>query len=181
VQTRIEIAKLHRELGATTIYVTHDQVEAMTMADRVVVLRDGQIEQHGAPLELYDRPANRFVAQFIGTPSMNVVPAAALPQLATLAPGAVDGDGFVGIRPEHVRLDDAGQEAVPATIDMVESLGVETLVYARLDNNVQIVSRGNGRPGLQPGDRTRLGFDLGAVHRFDRSGKACAVASSGAH
>src|SRR5256886_9251164 len=80
-QTRVEIAKLHRELGATTIYVTHDQVEAMTLADRVVVLRDGQIEQVGTPLELYDRPANQFVAQFIGTPQMNVVAAAPLPQL----------------------------------------------------------------------------------------------------
>ena len=104
VQTRIEIAKLHRDLGATSIYVTHDQVEAMTLADRVVVLRDGQIEQHGAPLDLYDRPANRFVAQFIGTPSMNVVPATTLPQLAALAGAAAHADGFVGIRPEHVHL-----------------------------------------------------------------------------
>src|SRR5438270_2047280 len=80
-QTRVEIAKLHRELGATTIYVTHDQVEAMTLADRVVVLRDGAIEQAGSPLELYDRPASRFVAQFIGTPQMNVVPASVPPQL----------------------------------------------------------------------------------------------------
>ena len=82
-QTRIEIAKLHRDLGATTIYVTHDQVEAMTLADRVVVLRDGQIEQVGTPLELYDRPANQFVAQFIGTPQMNVIAAANVPSLAT--------------------------------------------------------------------------------------------------
>ena len=82
-QTRVEIAKLHRELGATTIYVTHDQVEAMTLADRVVVLRDGAIEQVGTPLELYDRPANQFVAQFIGTPQMNMVDTAALPAFAT--------------------------------------------------------------------------------------------------
>ena len=80
-QTRVEIAKLHRDLGATTIYVTHDQVEAMTLADRVVVLRDGAIEQVGSPLELYDRPANQFVAQFIGTPQMNIVDTAALPAL----------------------------------------------------------------------------------------------------
>ena len=80
-QTRVEIAKLHRDLGATTIYVTHDQVEAMTLADRVVVLRDGAIEQVGTPLELYDRPANQFVAQFIGTPQMNMVDTAALPAL----------------------------------------------------------------------------------------------------
>ena len=180
VQTRIEIAKLHRDLGATTIYVTHDQVEAMTLADRVVVLRDGQIEQHGSPLELYDRPANRFVAQFIGTPSMNVVAAKALPQLAQLA-GAAD-DGFVGIRPEHVFLDAPGQPdqpGLPATVDMVESLGVETLIYARLDNHVQIVTRGSERSRLHPGDRTRLSFDTGFLHHFDRAGKAGAVLARG--
>jgi multiple sugar transport system ATP-binding protein len=81
-QTRIEIAKLHRDLGATTIYVTHDQVEAMTLADRVVVLRDGLVEQVGTPLELYDKPANQFVAQFIGTPKMNMLAADKLKGLA---------------------------------------------------------------------------------------------------
>jgi multiple sugar transport system ATP-binding protein len=169
VQTRIEIARLHRELGATTIYVTHDQVEAMTLADRVVVLRDGRIEQSGPPLALYDRPANRFVAQFIGTPSMNVVPAGALPQLAN---GSAGGDGFVGIRPEHVHLNGQDQGSLAATVDIVESLGVETLVYARLDNNVQIVSRGSERSRVQPGQRTWLSFDAGAVHHFDRDGQA---------
>jgi len=99
-QTRVEIAKLHRELGATTIYVTHDQVEAMTLADRVVVLRDGRIEQVGTPLELYDRPASRFVAQFIGTPQMNVVPAAGLPHLQATLGVRLPGDGAVGRRAE---------------------------------------------------------------------------------
>src|SRR5450432_238054 len=103
-QTRVEIAKLHRELGATTIYVTHDQIEAMTLADRVVVLRDGLIEQVGAPLELYDRPANQFVAQFIGTPQMNVLPAAALPELTRIAGSRLPADGSVGVRPEYVRV-----------------------------------------------------------------------------
>ena len=167
VQTRIEIARLHRELGATTIYVTHDQVEAMTLADRVVVLRDGRVEQHGTPLELYDHPANRFVAQFIGTPSMNVVAASALPALAN---GGAGGAGFVGIRPEHVHLNGQAHDGLPATVDMVESLGVETLVYARLENNVQIVSRGSERTRLHPGDRTWLSFDPGAVHHFDHTG-----------
>jgi multiple sugar transport system ATP-binding protein len=176
VQTRIEIAKLHRELGATTIYVTHDQVEAMTLADRVVVLRDGQIEQHGAPLELYDRPANRFVAQFIGTPSMNVVPAAALPHLAALAGSAGQGDGFVGIRPEHVVLGAPQADSLSATVDMVESLGVETLIYSRLENNVQIVSRGSERTSVHPGQRTHLTFERGFVHHFDRLGTTCAAA-----
>jgi multiple sugar transport system ATP-binding protein len=176
VQTRIEIAKLHRELGATTIYVTHDQVEAMTLADRVVVLRDGQIEQHGSPLELYDRPANRFVAQFIGTPSMNVVPADALPRLSAQAGSSAKSDGFVGIRPEHVYLGQAKEGSVPVTIDLVESLGVETLIYARLPNNVQVVSRGSERSSLQPGQQTHLTFDEGFVHHFDRDGKTYASA-----
>ena len=181
VQTRIEIAKLHRELGATTIYVTHDQVEAMTLADRVVVLRDGQIEQHGSPLELYDRPANRFVAQFIGTPSMNVVPAAGLPRLAEMAGADAPTDGFVGIRPEHVHLLPAAQPgSLPATVDMVESLGVETLVYARLENNVQVVARGSERVFLHPGDRTHLSFDHDFAHHFDRFGKTCGYAAKGA-
>lgn len=180
VQTRIEIAKLHRELGATTIYVTHDQVEAMTLADRVVVLRDGQIEQHGSPLELYDRPANRFIAQFIGTPSMNVVPASGLPQLSAQAGSAAHGDGFVGIRPEHVHLESTLPNSLPATVDMVESLGVETLIYARLENNVQIVSRGSERTRLHPGDRTHLTFDENFLHHFDRLGKAYSVAGKGA-
>ncbi|WP_426110298.1 ABC transporter ATP-binding protein [Massilia sp. PWRC2] len=179
VQTRIEIARLHRALGATTIYVTHDQVEAMTLADRVVVLRDGQIEQHGAPLELYDRPANRFVAQFTGTPSMNVVPVTALALLAEAGGhgghGGDGGDGFVGIRPEHVFVHAppaaTALPGVAATVDLVESLGVETLVYARLDNDVQIVARGSDRSSLRAGERTWLSFDASAIHHFDRAGR----------
>ena len=103
-QTRVEIAKLHRELGATTIYVTHDQVEAMTLADRVVVLRDGAIEQVGSPLELYDQPANQFVAQFIGTPQMNIVDTADAAGAARVPPApAARADGFIGVRPGERR------------------------------------------------------------------------------
>ena len=170
VQTRIEIANLHRELGATTIYVTHDQVEAMTLADRVVVLRDGKVEQVGSPLELYDCPANRFVAQFIGTPSMNVVPAYGLPQLCDRTGYAVDGDGFIGIRPEHVQIESNHPFSLPATVDMVEALGAETLVYTRLDNGLQIVSRRNERTRLKPGDHTRLSFDENFVRHFNQDG-----------
>src|SRR5437667_5701265 len=114
-QTRVEIAKLHRELGATTIYVTHDQVEAMTLADRVVALRDGAIEQVGSPLALYARPANQFVAQFIGTPQMNVVAASELPAGA----GGVVGAAFVGIRPEDLHLKPAGQGQIGAKVELV--------------------------------------------------------------
>src|SRR5882672_1255220 len=129
-QTRIEIAKLHRDLGATTIYVTHDQVEAMTMADRVVVLRDGAIEQVGTPLDLYDRPANRFVAQFIGTPQMNVIDTAQLRALAGLVGASGATDGFIGVRPENVMVRAVGSGRLPAKVEIVESLGADTLIYS---------------------------------------------------
>jgi multiple sugar transport system ATP-binding protein len=163
VQTRLELARLQRELGATTIYVTHDQVEAMTLADRVVVLHDGRIEQVGTPLELYDHPANRFVAQFIGTPKMNVVPGASLGS-------ALAGVGFIGIRPEKVRLDTGAPEGHAATVDMVESLGAETLVYCRLANDTPLVVRCTERVHLKPGDNTTLAFDAVDLHRFDEEG-----------
>src|SRR3989339_284525 len=122
-QTRIEIAKLHRDLGATTIYVTHDQVEAMTLADRVVVLRDGIIEQVGTPLELYDKPANQFVAQFIGTPQMNVLPLQQVPALvAQQAPAGAVG-GAIGLRPENVAVRATGTTGVSGQVDLVEALG----------------------------------------------------------
>ncbi|MGS0740799.1 ABC transporter ATP-binding protein [Glaciimonas sp. GG7] len=174
-QTRIEIARLHRELGATTIYVTHDQVEAMTLADRVVVLRDGLIEQVGTPLELYDRPANQFVAQFIGTPSMNVIPLSGLPHPPaglTLPEG-----GFVGIRPEYVELGSASAEGYKATVDVVEALGAETLIYSTMENGVQIVARRNERSALNPGDRVSLLLHPQHMHIFDRAGKVHATAT----
>src|SRR5262249_7846780 len=123
-QTRVEIHNLHRDLGATTIYVTHDQVEAMTLADRIVLLRAGMIEQGRRPLELYDKPANQFVAQFIGSPQMNVIEAKHVPEM----PGVPSG-GFVGFRPEAVSLETANQGGLPGHVDLVESLGAETLIY----------------------------------------------------
>ncbi len=167
-QTRVEITKLHRELGATTIYVTHDQVEAMTMADRVVVLRDGAIEQVGTPLELYDHPANTFVAQFIGQPQMNVVDTAKLPGL----PGPKDG--YVGVRPEHVAVKPAGQAALPAKVELIESLGLDTLIYANV-GDVQLIARQNTRTALRPGDTVALEIAPSALHRFDREGRAVAA------
>src|SRR4051812_13219117 len=144
-QTCVEIAKLHRELGATTIYVTHDQVEAMTLADRVVVLRDGAIEQVGTPLELYDRPANRFVAQFIGTPQMNVVEAATVPQLESVLGLQVPAGGFVGLRPESVALTASGAGQLQAQVELIESLGAETLVHVSTERGAQFVARQNHR------------------------------------
>jgi multiple sugar transport system ATP-binding protein len=171
-QTRVEIAKLHRELGATTIYVTHDQVEAMTLADQVVVLRDGAIEQVGSPLELYDRPANRFVAQFIGTPQMNVVERAELPPASV----AVSDAAFVGIRPEDLRLTAAGQGQIAAQVELVEALGAETLVYLHTPRGAQIVLRQNARTTLVAGDNVGVDVELGHLHWFDASGKLIAAA-----
>ncbi|HEV7815623.1 MAG TPA: sn-glycerol-3-phosphate ABC transporter ATP-binding protein UgpC [Janthinobacterium sp.] len=174
-QTRIEIARLHRELGATTIYVTHDQIEAMTLADRVVVLRDGAIEQVGTPLELYDRPANQFVAQFIGTPRMNVVPLAGLPRLPP-SPEALPANGFIGIRPEYVEVGNFGTaDGYPAIVDLVESLGAETLIYSTLENGLQFVARRNERSGLNPGDRVSLLLNQQHMHIFDPAGKVYAA------
>ncbi|MEY2890844.1 MAG: hypothetical protein RJA98_752 [Pseudomonadota bacterium] len=174
-QTRVEIAKLHRELGATTIYVTHDQVEAMTLADRVVVLRDGQIEQVGSPLELYDRPANQFVAQFIGMPQMNVVPAAGVPALSAMAQSPVDPAGHLGVRPEAVFVRPAGSGAVQAQVELIEALGADTLIYTSA-NGVPLVSRQAERTTLKAGDKVGLDFDASALHFFDREGRVLRAA-----
>jgi len=165
-QTRVEIAKLHRELGATTIYVTHDQVEAMTLADQVVVLRDGLVEQVGTPLQLYDHPANRFVAQFIGTPQMNIVERAEIPAGADIGQAA-----FVGIRPEDLHLAAPGQGQIAAQVDLVEALGAETLIYLRTPRGAQIVLRQNERAALAPGADVGVNVDLTHLHRFDADGK----------
>ncbi|HUN90757.1 MAG TPA: sn-glycerol-3-phosphate ABC transporter ATP-binding protein UgpC [Burkholderiaceae bacterium] len=175
-QTRIEIAKLHRELGATTIYVTHDQVEAMTLADRVVVLRAGAVEQFGPPLELYDRPANRFVAQFIGTPPMNVIATSTLRETRVpLPPGTAD-DGFVGIRPEGVLVRPAGGGMLAGKVDVVESLGADTLIYAATDQGIELVARQAARTTLHPGDAVGIDLDPTTLHPFDRDGRALRAA-----
>jgi len=179
VAMRAEIKALHQRLKTTTVYVTHDQVEAMTMADRIVVMQDGRIEQIGSPLELYDHPRNLFVAQFIGSPAMNVVHgtlrrdgSAAWVEAdggvrwpAQPGPG-VDGQAVVyGVRPEHLSLGgDAG--SVPAEVIVVEPTGAETelLVKAGAADVMAVV---HGRTGVKPGDRIRLSVEAGAVHLFD--------------
>jgi multiple sugar transport system ATP-binding protein len=170
-QTRVEIAKLHRDLGATTVYVTHDQVEAMTLADRVVVLRDGQIEQVGTPLELYDRPANQFVAQFIGTPQMNMIAAAKVPQLAGNFSVPVPGDGFIGLRPESIGLQGTGSTAIEGCVDLIEALGAETLVYVTSDQGAQLVARLTTRTQARVGDRVGVTIDTRTAHLFDAAGR----------
>jgi multiple sugar transport system ATP-binding protein len=170
-QTRIEIAKLHRELGATTVYVTHDQVEAMTLADRVVVLRDGQIEQVGTPLELYDKPANQFVAQFIGTPQMNVVTAAEFTQIGHIPGLAAPNDGFIGLRPENISLLPAEQGQFQAKVDLVEALGAETLIYVTTARGTQLVARQTTRTHLTLGDSVGVEIDAENAHFFDAQGR----------
>jgi multiple sugar transport system ATP-binding protein len=160
VQTRIEIARLHRELGATMIYVTHDQVEAMTLADRIVVLHAGRVEQTGAPMELYNNPANTFVAGFIGSPQMNFLKSAAL---------GLSSDSM-GTRPEHLGLSrDAG--AISGTVSHVERLGGETLVYIRTDLHGLLTVRLFGEHAYAVDEAVHLTPDLARAFHFDAAGQ----------
>ncbi|TIW19337.1 MAG: sn-glycerol-3-phosphate ABC transporter ATP-binding protein UgpC, partial [Mesorhizobium sp.] len=163
VQMRTEIKALHQQLKTTSVYVTHDQIEAMTMADRIVVMHDGYVQQVGRPLELYDRPANTFVAGFIGSPGMNFLPAKVAKGGkvdAVLADGQKlrlpdglplkDGDALtIGLRPEHIKLVDDG--ALKAEVEVVEPLGLSTQFYVRLANQ-QICVFVMGRSDVRPGD-----------------------------
>jgi multiple sugar transport system ATP-binding protein len=176
-QTRVEIAKLHRELGATTIYVTHDPVEAMTLAHRVVVLRDGQIEQVGSPLELYYRPNNQFVAQFIGTPQMNMVAGPELGEFAAGLNAPVPDGGYLGLRPESLTISTSGVGVVQGKVELVEALGAETLVYVTTPRGTQLVARQNNTRNLpHVGDSVGLMIDSAAAHLFDSQGRVVAPA-----
>jgi multiple sugar transport system ATP-binding protein len=167
VEMRYEIAKLHQTLKATMIYVTHDQVEAMTLADRIVVLEFGKIAQVGTPRELYERPANLFVAQFIGSPRMNVMPASAVTGL-----DVPDGAVSVGARPEHIAITEAGTGQVQGTVDVLEYLGADTFVILSCGDAGQITVRVNGNTTHRTGDRVGLTFAPEHVHAFDGQGLA---------
>lgn len=172
--TRVEIHKLHRALGATTIYVTHDQVEAMTLADRVVVLKDGLIEQVGTPLDLYDRPANQFVAQFIGMPSMNMVAASAIPSFSAATGGRLPSDGFLGVRPEGLRVhpkQGAPVSDVQGRVELIEALGADTLIHVDV-GGVPLIARQNDRTRLQAGDDVAVELDPSVLHLFNREGRS---------
>ena len=175
-QTRVEIAKLHRELGATTIYVTHDQVEAMTLAHRVVVLRDGQIEQVGTPLELYYRPNNQFVAQFIGTPQMNMVSGPEVRQFTERAEHSGSCRGLPGAASRELDLDRTGAGRSKARVELVEALGAETLIYVSTPGGTQLVARqSNTRTPPQVGDAVGVQIDGAAAHLFDAQGHVVAA------
>jgi multiple sugar transport system ATP-binding protein len=181
VQMRTEIKELHQRLKTTSVYVTHDQIEAMTMADNIVVMRDGLVEQTGSPLELYDRPANQFVAGFIGSPAMNFLPGVvrrsggaarveftggiSLPVPANAA-FAEDGRSVVyGTRPEHMDLA-SGTDGVPTEVVVVEPTGADTQVFAKLAG-VDITSVFRDRHAFRPGEVVRLRPDPERAHLFD--------------
>ncbi len=183
VQMRTEIKELHQRLKTTTVYVTHDQIEAMTMADKIVVMHDGIVEQIGAPLELYDRPANLFVAGFIGSPAMNFIKGKVdgagfradagftLPMQA--APSASAGrPAIYGLRPEHVRLDGGG---IDAKVHVVEPMGSETQVVVDIaGENVTCMFR--ERISARPGEHIKIVPDAGLTHLFDaENGKRLAA------
>ena len=186
VQMRVELSSLHHDLAATMIYVTHDQIEAMTMADRIVVMDQGRIQQIGTPLDLYHRPANKFVATFIGSPSMNILAArvaATEPghllldlgegrfRLQTGSPALVGQTVDLGIRPEHARLVDPGSSGavLPGAVRLVERLGNQTLVH--LDTALgPFILQGPGELEAKIGDRTALAFDRALA--FGADGKA---------
>jgi len=195
VQMRIEIKKIHRKVRTTTVYVTHDQVEAMTLADRVVVMNDGRIEQVGVPTDLYNAPATKFVAGFIGSPAMNLIPCTlqasgddltvrlndriAFPvpkdRAARYRPYVDNSQLILGIRPEHIFEQRPGLEPdqypFESPIDVTEQMGMDTLVYFEV-NDVQVCGRVNPKAGAQVGANMQLLADLNNMHLIDdESGK----------
>ncbi len=194
VQMRIELSKLHEELGSTMIYVTHDQVEAMTLGDRIVVLNGGIVEQVGTPLDLYDNPANLFVAGFLGSPKMNFLAAQAaarrgnelvlkVGEAGQLTIGAIpdtkipDGELTLGLRPEHLELCKP-EEGLRTKVDLIEELGDSTVIYAALAGSNQIMAvrlHGHAKNGLKSGDPLGVRPLPDTSNLFDANGKAIAV------
>ena len=189
VQMRGEITKLHQDLGATMIYVTHDQVEAMTMADKIVVLSAGQIEQVGSPLELYHRPKNLFVAGFIGSPKMNFLKATASPAADGKISVALPGGGSIvlaasgakvsanqpvtlGVRPEHLVIDEPADATVEGKVEIAEYLGSETMFYLTLADGSDLSVKADGLMTAKPGASLEIGIKAAACHLFDAAGTA---------
>jgi multiple sugar transport system ATP-binding protein len=189
VQTRLEIAKLHKQLAATIVYVTHDQVEAMTLGDKIVVMHDGHIQQAGTPLELYQHPQNLFVAGFIGSPKMNFLPglvtAVAENGLEVAVTGGrkvrvdvVPGNARVGdkvtlgLRAEHIHENTSGSEQFSGQVNLVEHLGEANFIYVTLSGGQDIVVRGDGNRNVDIGEEIVLSAHSNAFHVFDADGNA---------
>jgi len=177
-QMRVEIARLHREIGATMVYVTHDQVEAMTLADRIVVLRGGKVEQIGTPQELYERPANLFVAGFIGSPRMNMLAAQASgglahhPALEHPVPAPVaDGPVTLGLRPEHLTLGSGAPNALLLQAEFAEHLGGTSQIYAQAPGGDTLTIGAPGRVRVDRGAGLRAGFNPAHAYVFDGAGQ----------
>jgi multiple sugar transport system ATP-binding protein len=183
LQMRREIAALHRRLGATMIYVTHDQVEAMTLGDRIVVLDKGRVQQIAPPMTLYDQPRNTFVASFIGSPAMNLVPGEIVREAGSVfqpvgggwvmkitsnGPGAPAGKVILGIRPEDLRLGQPAGNGIPATVELPELLGSELLLHTRAGEH-PITVRLEARKPPEPGTVVSLEADPARIHLFDAS------------
>ena len=169
-EMRDEIRDLQRQLGLTMVYVTHDQIEAMSMADQIVLLRDGAIEQIGSPHDLYERPQSEFVARFIGTPPMNLIQASDLAQLVPATAAA----SRVGIRPEHLQIT---QNGLPLSVRSIDYLGGETVIRAR-SNGQDVFVRHAGRSTMQADDVFHVSWRDDDLHRFDASGQAIRSESS---
>ena len=166
VEMRREIRALQRRLGMTMLYVTHDQIEAMTMADQVVLMRGGRIEQDAAPAALYEKPATIFAARFVGTPPMNVIAAALVPEALAPAPNGRERETLaIGVRPEAAHL---AADGVPAAVAAVEYLGADTLLDTRIKDQPFVV-RVSGRANASPGENVAIRWERSAVHWFDQS------------
>ncbi len=186
VRTRVELARLHQQVRATTIFVTHDQVEAMTLASRIVVMNARKVEQVGTPMEIYGRPATEFVARFVGSPAMNFLPVTVKDRgglaSAVLAEGSVidtdvptallpaGADLRVGVRAEaiHVRADGT----LPCRVEVVERLGDRTHLHVRLNDGTTLIAEDKGTSQVQPGDAVKLSLDGATAHLFDAAGLA---------
>ena len=167
VNTRLEIARLHQRLGTTMIYVTHDQVEAMTLADKIVVLRDGRIEKVGSPIELYDNPRNTFVAQFIGSPKMNFLDHSDLSSPIAKALKIDRRACVVSIRPEQLKSTTAGKALISASLELVENLGEYALVHMVTAGGRELIVKMDKPPKAGAGEVIHLTADAGSIHFFE--------------
>jgi multiple sugar transport system ATP-binding protein len=181
VQMRVELANLYNRLGTTMIYVTHDQIEAMTMATRIVVLNQGNVEQVGTPFELYNYPRNRFVATFIGSPKMNMLPASVSGGTATngdfgaLPLAVADGPVSIGVRPEQIALRTEGDLTTEGTITLVEYLGSEIFLYVRLPSGQTVLVQASGKAQHRIGETVSLSIEAANAHYFDADGQRLAA------